>query len=199
METSEKQGTRVSGVVEKYLANKHGDIDALELKTDKEHVKINFPPHTAKTIMHKAGQGSHVTVTYQADEPKHEGKDDKKPKLKLVSVTDAQGSDTEANDIKPQKSAADASAETIKLDNYELLKDKKGELIGIKSGNKLFHIHKEDQQLGDKIKNGAVLEITAVKRGDEGFVNQHHDEVYHIQKVMVDGQEYQSQHKAKQK
>ena len=48
METLEKQGTEVSGVVEKYLANKHGDIDALELKTANETVKINFPPHTAK-------------------------------------------------------------------------------------------------------------------------------------------------------
>jgi hypothetical protein len=172
----------VSGVVEKYLANKHGDIDALELKTEKESVKINFPPHTAKTIMHKAEKGSHVTVTYETDQPKQDGKDEKKPKLKLVGVTDSNGSEVDAKSIKLQKPAADQGTETIKLTDYELLKDKKGELVGIKSGDKLFHIHKEDSQFSDQL---------------NGFVNEEHALVYHIQKITINGQEYHSQKKAK--
>lgn len=50
MELLEKQETEVSGVVKKYLSNKHGDVDAFEIQTDEKAIKINFPPHTAKTI-----------------------------------------------------------------------------------------------------------------------------------------------------
>ncbi len=193
METTAKEGTEVSGVVEKYLANKHGDIDAMELRTDKENVKISFPPHTAKTVMHNAEKGSHTTVTYQPDEPKNGGKADKKPKLKLETVNGAQG-DVNIKETKPTKPSSEPHVETIELSNYELMKDKKGELVGIKTDNKLFHIHKKDVSFSDKLKPQSALKITAIKRTDDGFVNQEHDQVYHIKAITIDSEEYHSAH-----
>lgn len=192
MELLEKQETEVSGVVKKYLSNKHGDVDAFEIQTDEKAIKINFPPHTAKTIKTNAVEGTFATVVYQSETKKDEPAGDKKAKLKLVSISGIPTGELIVKDLKPQKSADEPVAETLTLTEYELLKGKKGELTGIKHGNKLFHVHKEDQELSDIIKPGAALEITAVKRMDDGFVNEHNDEVFHIKKLSTNGLEYKS-------
>jgi len=194
MGTLEKQSIEISGIVEKYLANKHGDIDALELKTEKEKLKIHFPPHTAKTVMHEAAEGSQVTVTYLTEEPEHDDKAAKRPKFKLAAVQGT-GDMVDLKDTKPQKPASAPHTETIRVSQYELLKDKKGELTGIKAGNKLFHLHKEDAAFTAKLKPEGDLRITAVKRTDDGFVNKEHEEVYHIQNISIDGEEYHAKHK----
>ncbi|QEM10003.1 hypothetical protein [Mucilaginibacter rubeus] len=190
METLHKKQTEISGIVGNYLANKHEDISAIELVIEDKALKFNFPPHAAKTIMEKVRPGSFVKVVYEEEKPKHDPKGDKKPKLKLLAITGTPGGDLIIEEIKPQKINGGPLAESLTFSSFELLKGKKGDLTGIKSGKQLVHIHKEDQALVEIITPGSTLEITAVKRTDGGFVNQNQDDVFHIQKLLADGQEY---------
>lgn len=190
METLHKEQTEISGTIKNYLANKHGDVAALELTTENETLKISFPPHAAKTVIEKAGQGSFVKAVYNEEKPKSDIKGNKKSKLILLAITGIPGGDLVIETIKPQKTPSDPLTETLKLTGFELLKGKKCDLVGIKSGKQLVHVHKEDQALGEIIKPDSTLEITAVKRTDAGFVNQNQDDVFLIQKILVDGQEY---------
>ncbi|MDN3584271.1 hypothetical protein [Mucilaginibacter flavus] len=192
METLHQEHTETSGIVKSYLANKHGDISALELAIENGTKKISFPPHAAKSVIAKAGQGSFIKAVYQEEKPKHEPKGDKKPKLKLLAINGIPGGDLVIETIKPQKNQGDPLTETLTFSGFELLKGKKGELVGIKSGKQLVHIHKEDQALAEIIKPGSTLELTGIKRTDPGFVNQNQDDVFHIQKLLIDGQEYRS-------
>ncbi|OKS87272.1 hypothetical protein [Mucilaginibacter polytrichastri] len=50
MEIVEKNQIEISGKLQGFRANKHADIDALELTNEKGTAKVNFPPHTAKAI-----------------------------------------------------------------------------------------------------------------------------------------------------
>ena len=186
METTDIQQTAISGIVKNYIANKHGDIAAIELALDNETIKISFPPHTAKIMMEKAGQGTFVKAVYKVERPKHDPKGTKNSKLQLLGISGISGGDFVIADLKPQKLDGEPQVKKFSFSEYDLLKGKKGELVGITIGTKLFHIRKEDQAVAGHIKAESTLEITAVKRLDAGFVNQNHDEVFHIQKLIVD-------------
>ena len=57
---------------------------ALELATEHNTVKINFPPHTAKFVMAKAGQGDFIKAFYKEEKPKHDAKGEKKTENKTA-------------------------------------------------------------------------------------------------------------------
>ena len=189
METTEKNAVALDGILIGYKANKHADIDSLEIENQGKPLKINFPPHTARTLMDAVHKGDQISVTYEEKKPKHDPKGDKKPKLQLLTLSTS-GTEIVIGDIKPRKPSDNPMPENLQLEHFELLKGKKEELFGIRSGKQLIHVHKEDQEFADKIKADSKLKITAIKRTTDGFINQNYDDVYHIQKIVIDGLEY---------
>ena len=190
METTTNDAVQLTGIIDKYKTNKHGDIDAVEIDKAGRTEKINFPPHTARAVMNVANEGENVEIIYNEDLKKGP-EANKKSKNKLVSIRLVNSANTlMIADIHPQKPGFHGTSESFEIDAFELLNDKKGELIAIRSANNLFHIHKEIRSFSEMIKNEPILKITALKRVDEGFINAEHLKVYHIQSYDIDGKEY---------
>lgn len=197
METITGNTITITGIVKKFKANKHGDIDALELAYHSQTEKIKFPPHTARSIMDIVNEGDEVEVIYK-QELKPGPKADGKIKSKLETI---KGASTAAaltiSDIKPQKPGFEPHPQTFTLDNFQIIRDKKDEITSIRSGSHLFHIHKNDKSFSALIKPNSKLSINAIKRIDEGFVNAEHLEVYHIDEIEIDGGKYTTEKKIK--
>lgn len=189
METLEEKQIKVSGTLKKFKANKHGDIDSLELVSTEGPLNIKFPAHMAKKLMDSIRPEEHVDLVYH-DEKDNRDKGDK-PKLKLDSVLREGKPDLEIMHTHPQKPDHEVT-EKLTFDNFELIKGKKGELTGIKSGNNLVHIHKKDEALSEMISDHDHLQIEAVKRTDPGFVNEKGDNVFHFSKIRIGDKDYQS-------
>lgn len=78
METLAKEQIALSGSVMGFKANKHGDIDALEVENSGQILAIKFPPHTAGAIMQEFTTGESVSLSYQEETPGHDPKGNKK-------------------------------------------------------------------------------------------------------------------------
>ena len=182
----------ITGTIEAFKANKHGDIDSFEIEDKGKNIRINFPPHTAQAIQGIAKNGQDVKITYKEEQPKHDPKGDKKPKNKLESISSDSADEIIIKSIKPAKHSESETPASFEIKHFELLKGKKDELIGIKAENKLFHIHKDDDNFAGKITPKARLVISAVKREDSGFINKDGDIVYHIKSINIEGVEYTS-------
>jgi len=190
MDTIEKKQLTISGKLNGFKANKHGDIDALEIENAGEVSTIKFPPHTAKEITEEVMIGELVSLSYKEEKAKHDPSGNKKPKFKLLTLNKTGDHELVIDHIKPKQTSGDKTPEKLLFNNFEIISGKKGELAGIRSGKKLVHIHKENEEIAKNIKSGCKLEIEAVKRTDDGFINKNEDEVYHIQSIKIDGKEY---------
>jgi hypothetical protein len=176
--------TQLSGLVKGFISNKHGDIDVVELDTSNGVIKLHFPPHTAKKVIDKIAVGQQVIADYTVKE-----RPEKKPVLELESIRKDQRDEILLiNDKKQEKIKGGSPVETIKSENFTLIRGKKGEPVSILVDNKLVHFHKKDRELAAAVQPDSVLTIQANLRTDEGFVNEHNLPVYHIKSITVDGQ-----------
>lgn len=187
MNTLKTTVSQLSGLIKGFKSNKHGDIDAVEVETDKGISNLHFPPHTARQVMEKVAIGQHIVADYTEKE-----RPGKKPKLELESVRSEQQNDAlTITDKKPEKVDADRSIETIKPETFTLVRDKKEEPVAILADNKLVHLHKDDKEIAKAIRPDSTLTIQAVLRPDEGFVNEKNLPVYHIKTIDIDGHSFQ--------
>ena len=187
MNSSETTVLQASGLIKGFKSNKHGDIDAVNIETNKGEINLHFPPHTAKQVMDKVAVGQQIVADYT-----EKVKPGKKSKLELESIKEKQQNDAlTITDKKLEKANADQSVETIKPETFTLVRDKKEEPVAILADNKLIHLHKDDKEIAEAIRPDSKLTIQAVLRPDEGFVNEKKLPVYHIKTIDIDGHSFQ--------
>jgi hypothetical protein len=173
------------GIVMGYQYNAHLDINAIQLKTVKEGViTIDFPPHTAKTVMDHAAIGDSIEVV-TGSQPNDEYIVYQLHRLKNLRTH--QEADLDALPPPPDV-PPNYTAEDFTLDNPQLLTDPYGGLDGIRNGNELFHFKPGlVDDIAGLIKSAKTITLSAVRRSEDfGFVNIHHDKVYIVLSVTID-------------
>ncbi|GAB3901815.1 hypothetical protein [Spirosoma agri] len=182
---------QLNGLVKCFKTNRRGDVDAVEIDTDKGAINLKFPPHMAKLVMETIAIGQRVIADY-VEKPNPE----KKPTLDLKAIkSDKQADTLVLETIKPKKPSDNRLVESIKAETFTLVHDKKDEPVGIRVDDKLIHLRKDDKELAAAIRTDSVLTIQAIVRSDEGFVNEHNLPVYHIESIDIDGRSFHPSNK----
>lgn len=173
------------GIALGYKYNAHLDVNAIQLKTVKEGViTIDFPPHTAHTVMDHAPIGDSVEVV-TGSHPNDEFIVYQLHRIKNLRTRQEANLDAlpPPPDVPPNYTAEDFTVE-----NPQLLTDPYGGIDGIRNGNLLFHFKPGlVDDIASLIKSAKTITLTAVRRSEDfGFVNINHDKVYIVLSITID-------------
>ena len=173
------------GLILGYQYNAHLDVNAIRLKTVKEGIiTIDFPPHTARTVMDYAPVGDSIGII-TSSHPNDESIVYQLHRIKNLRTRQEANLDALPP---PPVIPPNYTAEDFTLNNPLMLTDPYGGLDGIRNGNLLFHFKPGlVDDIAGLIKSAKTITLSAVRRSEDfGFVNINHDQVYIVLSVTID-------------
>lgn len=188
MKSVKEHATEITGVIRRFTANKHFDIDGMEIEKGGEVLAVKFPPHTARFVQVVAGIGDKVKVgTDEKPHPPHHKDRHHKPKLHLSWIESISGGKRfEVDAVKPPH-----PVETGRVVGFSISQPvytrggKENEITGVIHEGNFFHLHPDEYEAD--LDPASVLVLKAKKRSDKaGFVNEGGYAVYHTHSVSVE-------------
>lgn len=186
-----KQNTQeVIGVIVRYTANKHNDVDGLVIDQQGDLKEVKFPPHTARFIRDLATEGDTVQlVLLDKPHPPHPGHKHPTSRLHLVSVENTKSHKQFSIDsIKPPHPPETGHLVTFTIPKPRYTHGgKHDEITGVIFEDKYIHLHPDEYEEGEEaLTSAAVLHVKAKQRKpDAGFVNTGGYAVYHAHSVDI--------------
>jgi len=178
----------VDGAVTGFQYNAHLDVNSVQLKKEGAGIlNFEFKPHTAGAVLSVTKKGNLVKIGYSTQP------NDEAIVYHLHTIKDiSSGNEIDVDRLPPPPRIPPGKpAQTFNIINPRVITDSYGGVDALQAPGKLFHFRPEQvEDIQSLIKNGHNFTLLAVARGEQGFININHDEVFLVISITIDNKTF---------